>query len=67
MHLRTTVAGFSGLELGKPERVYISLHASSQPGVQLLPTIGSSGLPHAPLPPLGQRSPQPNRLLITLV
>jgi hypothetical protein len=60
MHLRTTVAGFSGLELGKPERVYISLHASSQPGVQLLPMIGISDLQ-------GWRSPQPNRLLDTLV
>ena len=36
--LRTTVAGFSGLELGKPDRVYVSLHASSQPGAQLLPS-----------------------------
>lgn len=31
--LRTTVAGFAGLELGKPDKVYVSLHASSQPGV----------------------------------
>ena len=37
--LRTSVAGFSGLELGKPERVYVSLHASSQPGAQLPPSI----------------------------
>ena len=42
--LRTSVAGFSGLELGKPERVYISLHASSQPGEQVPPTTCSSAL-----------------------
>lgn len=32
--LRTTVAGFAGLELGKPDKVYVSLHASSQPGAK---------------------------------
>ncbi len=30
--LRAQVAAFSGLELGKPDKVYVSLHAESQPG-----------------------------------
>lgn len=30
--LQAQVAGFSGLELGKPDKVYVSLHAASQPG-----------------------------------
>ena len=39
--LRAQVAGFSGLELGKLEKVYVSMHAQSQPGAQLCTSSSS--------------------------